>query len=165
MPLDEGHLEIWFGEGGGPTGSPVRSNTPSSITSSPKTLQRFQRDVKKVQRGLNDIQEALTTISPNFKEQINRVLSGGLHQAEANAHCEEEVDRLLTTARQRNKPRSRRLVKGPASLSDTGYLTVKDAKRHISRRMESEKHQGQGRKRRRQQDDEENNCSNTADNN
>ena len=34
-------IEIWYGEGGGPTGSPVRSNTPSSITSSPKSLQHL----------------------------------------------------------------------------------------------------------------------------
>ena len=70
----------------------------------------------------------------------------------------------MTSAKQRNKPRSRRLVKGPASSSDTGYLTVKDAKRHIDRRVEKEKHQGQGRKRRHQQDDKENTAVNTADN-
>ena len=103
-----------------------------------------------MQRGLDGIGEALDSISPHIKGQIDRVLSGGLFQAEANAHREEEVNRLLTSARQRNKPQSRRLVKGPAFLSDTGYLTVKDTKRHINRRGEKEKHQVQGRKRRHQ---------------
>ena len=42
----------------------------------------------------------------------------------------------------------------PASLSDTGYLTVKDVKRHINRRVEEEKRRGRGRKQRHQQDDE-----------
>ncbi len=155
-------IEIWYGEGGGPTGSPVRSNTPSSITSSPKSLQRLQKDIRKVQKGLSGIQETLDVLSPNLKVQIDHVFSGGLHQAEANAHREEQVDRLLESARQRNKPRSCRQVKGPASLSDTGYLTVKDAKRHINRRMEVENHQGQGRKRRRQETEKENNSPTMA---
>lgn len=104
-----------------------KSTTPSSITSSPKTLQRFQKDIKKVQRGLDGIEEALDSLSPHLKGQIDRVLSGGLFQVEAN--------RLLTSA-----------------------------KRHIDRRVEKEKHQGQGRKRRHQQDDKENTAVNTADN-
>ena len=78
--------------------------------------------------------------------QIDHVFSGGLHQVEANAHHEEQVNRLLEPARQRNKPKSCRQVKGPASLSDTGYLTVKDAKQHINRCVEEENHQSQGRK-------------------
>ena len=155
-------IEIWYGEGGGPTGSPVRSNTPSSITSSPKSLQRLQKDIRKVQKGLSGIQETLDVLSPNLKVQIDHVFSGGLHQAEANAHREEQVDRLLESARQRNKPRSRRQVKGPASLSDTCYLTVKDAKRHINRCMEEENHQGQGRKRRCQETEKENNSPTMA---
>ena len=155
-------IEIWYGEGGGPTGSPVRSNTPSSITSSPKTLQRFQKDIRKVQKGLAGIQETLDTLTPNLKKQIDHVFSGGLHQAESNANREEQIDRLLESAKQRNKPKSRRQVKGPASLSSTGYLTVKDAKRHINKRMEEESHQGQGRKRRRQENEKENNSPTTA---
>ena len=155
-------IEIWYGEGGGPTGSPVRSNTPSSITSSPKSLQRLQKDIRKVQKGLSGIQETLDVLSPNIKVQIDHVFSGGLHQAEANAHREEQVDRLLESARQRNKPRSRRQVKGPASLSDTCYLTVKDAKQHINRCMEEENHQGQGRKRRCQETEKENNSPTMA---
>ena len=155
-------IEIWYGEGGGPTGSPVRSNTPSSITSSPKSLQRLQKDIRKVQKGLSGIQETLDVLSPNSKVQIDHVFSGGLHQAEANAHREEQVDRLLESARQRNKPRSRRQVKGPASLSDTCYLTVKDAKRHINRRMEVENHQGQGRKQWCQETEKENNSPTMA---
>ena len=115
---NENPLEMWSGEGNGPTGSP-KSTATSSITSSPKTLQRFQKDIKKVQRGLDGIEEALDYLSPHLKGQIDRVLSGGLFQVEAN--------RLLTSA-----------------------------KRHIDRRVEKEKHQGQGRKRRHQQDDKEN---------
>ena len=155
-------IEIWYGEGGGPTGSPVRSNTPSSITSSPKSLQRLQKDIRKVQKGLSGIQETLDVLSPNLKVQIDHVFSGGLHQAEANAHREEQVDRLLESARQRNKPKSCRQVKGPASLSDTGYLTVKDAKQHINRHMEVENHQGQGRKQRCQETEKENNSPTMA---
>lgn len=155
-------IEIWYGEGGGPTGSPVRSNTPFSITSSPKTLQRFQKDIRKVQKGLAGIQETLDTLTPNLKKQIDHVFSGGLHQAESNANREEQIDRLLESAKQRNKPKSRRQVKGPASLSSTGYLTVKDAKRHINKCMEEESHQGQGRKQRRQENEKENNSPTTA---
>lgn len=62
LSLDnENPLEMWFGEGNGPTGSP-KYTTPSSITSSPKTLQRFQKDIKKVQRGLDGTGEALDSL-------------------------------------------------------------------------------------------------------
>ena len=71
LPLDnENPLEMWFGEGNGPTGSP-KSTIPSSITSSPKTLQRFQKDIKKVQRGLDGIEEALDSLSLHLKGQID----------------------------------------------------------------------------------------------
>lgn len=130
-------MEIWHGEGGGPHGTPPKS--PSSTSSSPKTLQNLCRSIDKVQATLGEFGGALDAMSPNLTQNIEQIFSGSIHQAEFNVMHQRENARLLRGIEHRNKPRSRRLVKGPDSLSSTGALSVKDAKRSIKRRADEER--------------------------
>lgn len=86
-------MEFWYGEDGGPHGTSSRS--PSSNSSSPKTLQNLRRSINKTKAALDEFGDALDSISPKLNQKIQQIFSGSLHQAKSNAMHQRENGQLL----------------------------------------------------------------------
>ena len=106
----------------------IPSSTPSSQTSSPKTIQRLTHSIQEINAKIQRYGGEMDKISKDFSSQVQKTLRGSQMQAELGAIRGEELEKHLQAKNNQRRPRSCRWVPG---LSTTGILSVKDCNRRI----------------------------------
>lgn len=129
----EPELQIWTGDKKADGNTPTPPSTPSSSSSSPKTLDKLRHYINKAQEAMAELDNQ--AMSSKLMKNIDKIFSGSLTQAESGAQYKDDLTYLRQSTQRQNKPRSRRQVQ---SLSDEGILTVRDANRSIQARKEEE---------------------------
>ena len=95
----EAELQIWTGDRKADGSTPTPPPSPSSISSSPKTLGKLWHHIYKACEAMAELDKANQTMSPKLKKNIGKIFSGSLIQAESGTQYKDYLTHLHHSAR------------------------------------------------------------------